>query len=117
MFTFTCPFCRQEIEAEEVWIGQVAECPYCGKQVEIKRSPKPRDNQPRIANAAHSATTPLIDYKRNMQYFRLASSFVKIAAVVTGGIGLIMLTMWICEKEISAVPIGIISLGISFFLV
>jgi hypothetical protein len=37
MFKFNCPYCRQPIEAEDEWIGQVAECPNCGQSIEIKR--------------------------------------------------------------------------------
>lgn len=41
MFKFNCPYCRQAIEAEDSWVGQIAECPKCGKSVEIKRPSRP----------------------------------------------------------------------------
>lgn len=34
-FTFHCPFCNQELEAEENWIGQEAACPNCSKTIKI----------------------------------------------------------------------------------
>ena len=34
-FTFHCPFCNQELEAEENWIGQETACPNCSKTIKI----------------------------------------------------------------------------------
>lgn len=34
-FQFTCPECGQKVETYETWRGQVAECPYCGKEIAI----------------------------------------------------------------------------------
>lgn len=34
-FTFHCPFCNQELEAEENWIGQETACPTCSKTIKI----------------------------------------------------------------------------------
>ncbi len=36
-FKFRCVFCRQKIEAQEEWDGMFAECPSCGKRIEIRR--------------------------------------------------------------------------------
>lgn len=36
MFLFSCPFCKQKIEAQTEWIGKQAQCPYCGKTVVIQ---------------------------------------------------------------------------------
>ena len=36
-FKFRCVFCRQKIEAEESWIGMFAECPSCGRRIEVRR--------------------------------------------------------------------------------
>ena len=32
-FKIECPFCHQEMLAEEKWIGQEAECPFCSKNL------------------------------------------------------------------------------------
>lgn len=49
MFKFNCPYCRQEIESEDEWAGQMSECPNCGKTIEIKRPQKPIGPQLRKA--------------------------------------------------------------------
>ncbi len=41
MFKFNCPSCHSEIEADDEMAGQLADCPYCGNTVEVKR-PAPR---------------------------------------------------------------------------
>ena len=40
-FKFSCPQCGQEIEADEAYCGQVAECPYCSRGIVI---PKVKEN-------------------------------------------------------------------------
>ena len=40
-FKFNCPQCGQEIEADEAYRGQVAECPHCSKGIVVPRS-KPK---------------------------------------------------------------------------
>ncbi len=34
-FVFQCPFCNQELEAEEEWIGQETKCPKCAGTIRI----------------------------------------------------------------------------------
>ncbi len=36
-FKFRCVFCRQKIEAQDEWDGMFAECPSCGKRIEVRR--------------------------------------------------------------------------------
>lgn len=36
-FTFTCPKCNQQLEAEEEWIGMQTECPCCKQTVTIEK--------------------------------------------------------------------------------
>ena len=36
-FKIECPFCHQEMLAEEKWIGQEAECPFCSKTMIITK--------------------------------------------------------------------------------
>lgn len=36
-FKFRCVFCRQKIEAQDEWDGMFAECPGCGRQIEVRR--------------------------------------------------------------------------------
>lgn len=36
-FISTCPYCKNAFEAEERWIGKIAACPTCGKQIVIQR--------------------------------------------------------------------------------
>ena len=38
MFTFKCPHCGKAIEADETFIGQTADCPFCSRPVEIKKA-------------------------------------------------------------------------------
>ena len=49
-FTFRCPHCRQAIEADESYCGQVAECPYCKHSIIVPKIVKPvariYDNNP-----------------------------------------------------------------------
>lgn len=35
-FIFKCPYCKQAFEAEEQWIGKIATCPNCDKQIVIQ---------------------------------------------------------------------------------
>ncbi len=35
-FTSICPYCKNAFEAEEQWIGRIAACPSCGKQIVIQ---------------------------------------------------------------------------------
>lgn len=35
-FISTCPYCKKDFEAEEQWIGRIAACPSCGKQIVIQ---------------------------------------------------------------------------------
>ena len=37
-FKFSCPQCGQEIEADEAFCGQVAECPHCSKGIVIPKN-------------------------------------------------------------------------------
>lgn len=41
-FTFDCPECGQNLEADETIQGEVIECPSCGKQIEIPSPFKPQ---------------------------------------------------------------------------
>ena len=51
-FTFKCPQCGQEIEADESFRGQVAPCPFCEKNIVIPKAKtrvtvsKPKSKQP-----------------------------------------------------------------------
>ena len=36
-FTFNCPHCNQKLEAEDSWVGQVADCPVCGGKISIAK--------------------------------------------------------------------------------
>lgn len=36
-FTFPCPHCQQQLEAEDELIGQTLECPSCGKPITVKK--------------------------------------------------------------------------------
>lgn len=40
-FSFQCQYCSKEVEAAEEWIGQIAECPSCGKKITI---PNPKES-------------------------------------------------------------------------
>lgn len=44
-FLFKCPECQIELEAEEDWIGQIAECPSCGKEITISSATETFDNK------------------------------------------------------------------------
>ena len=39
-----CPLCRAAFQAEQEWIGQVGECPSCGKEIKIQ-APQANSNQ------------------------------------------------------------------------
>ena len=41
IFKFDCPHCRQAIEADESYCGQVAECPYCEHSIIVPKIVKP----------------------------------------------------------------------------
>ena len=43
-FETKCPLCKQEFQAEEEWLGQVGECPSCGKEIKIQ-APQANSNQ------------------------------------------------------------------------
>lgn len=40
MFTFNCPHCGVSVNAEEKFIGQIADCPRCNGQVQIPSPPR-----------------------------------------------------------------------------
>ena len=44
-FKFNCPLCGQQVSAEEAWIGKVAPCPTCHKNITIQ---KPQAAQPEV---------------------------------------------------------------------
>ena len=46
-FTFKCPQCGKAVEADESAHGQVAECPYCGKNIVV---PSVERNSPLVPN-------------------------------------------------------------------
>ncbi len=70
MFKFNCPSCRGEIEAEDEMAGQLADCPYCGTTVEVKRPTA------RLRKAAPSVQT---------QQSNLASQVPPIGRLVKDG--------------------------------
>ena len=37
-FSFRCPFCKQSIEAPLDMVGQLVDCPSCGKAIEVARN-------------------------------------------------------------------------------
>ena len=37
-FIFSCPHCKQKFEADEEMIGQIENCPYCKKTININFS-------------------------------------------------------------------------------
>ena len=41
MFKFKCPRCDGEIEAQDEWEGQTANCPHCGESIKITRRLRP----------------------------------------------------------------------------
>ena len=43
-FTFSCPHCNQELEAEDEWIGQEADCPVCGRRITIMQPARATDS-------------------------------------------------------------------------
>ena len=51
--TFSCPGCRQELEAPEEMAGEIVECPNCQKQITI---PKPQKAAGKISVAAALAS-------------------------------------------------------------
>ncbi len=50
-FKFNCPFCGEQVPAEEAWIGKVALCPCCHKSITIK---KPVQEQVAPQTSRHS---------------------------------------------------------------
>ena len=62
-FKFRCVFCRQKIEAEESWIGMFAECPSCGRRIEVRREDEyaviaPLSPEPEQFSAPRTAEPP-----------------------------------------------------------
>ena len=43
-FISKCPYCKNAFEADEAWIGKIAACPSCGKQIVIQRDSGSRTN-------------------------------------------------------------------------
>ena len=57
-FKFRCVFCRQKIEAQEDWDGMFAECPSCGKRIEIRRDEEFAGKPPL---PSHAPISPVAD--------------------------------------------------------
>ncbi len=60
MFKFNCPSCHGEIEAEDEMVGQLADCPYCGNTIEVRRpAPRLRKATPAQAQTDFTKVPPL----------------------------------------------------------
>ena len=35
VFKFSCPFCRESLEAKDEWRGKLTQCPECGKNLVV----------------------------------------------------------------------------------
>jgi DNA-directed RNA polymerase subunit RPC12/RpoP len=63
-FFFACPGCGKEIKAEEEWIGQAAECPFCLATVVVSKpatTAKKAEKKP-IINFANATTKDIWKY-------------------------------------------------------
>lgn len=60
-FKFRCVFCRQKIEAQDEWDGMFAECPSCGRQIEVRRDDELTVSPPhtRLAPISPVSDTPV----------------------------------------------------------
>ena len=126
-FTFKCPQCGADIEAEDSFRGQVAECPSCGKGIVIPRNitnkpspsvrlrPVSRD-LPTASQTTSATTTP----NRVTEFERMAEKeaerrrqemrhenmmlLVKVAVVLVlvGGGGIFGFMKWSESKRIEA---------------
>jgi DNA-directed RNA polymerase subunit RPC12/RpoP len=55
---FNCPHCTQELEVEDLAIGQQIDCPSCNQQITIPKDAKPRPATPPGAETKEGADTP-----------------------------------------------------------
>ena len=56
-FIFKCPSCKQEIEAEEDWIGQESNCPGCDTIITIEKTKEAKSIEIQLTPIQSSQTT------------------------------------------------------------
>ena len=54
-FDFTCPFCSQVMQCEDVWRGMQAKCPTCGKSITL--NPSAQVNAPQAMQSQNMAAS------------------------------------------------------------
>ena len=91
---FTCPHCKQSLEAPEDMLGQVIDCPSCSKQIQV---PKPQ-----------ARTAPQVALQNVGVEIKRGSSPLGIAALVMGILA--CLTCWIPVIGLLTIPLSLIGL-------
>ena len=57
MFEAKCPFCGAGFQAENEWIGQIGECPSCGKEITIQAPERKVPTLPRMKLSSQPLTS------------------------------------------------------------
>ena len=91
---FTCPHCKQSLEAPEDMLGQVIDCPSCSKQIQV---PKPQ-----------ARTAPQVALQNVGVEIKRGSSPLGIAALVMGILA--CLTCWIPVIGLLTIPLSLIGI-------
>ena len=91
---FTCPHCKQSLEAPEEMLGQVIDCPSCSKQIQV---PKPQ-----------ARTAPQVALQNVGVEIKRGSSPLGIAALVIGILA--CLTCWIPVIGLLTIPLSLIGI-------
>jgi len=95
---FSCPHCTQELEAPPELLGEMIDCPICGKQLQIPKS--------QLRPASHAAFQNVsVEIKRG-------ANPLGIAALVMGILA--CLTCWIPIIGLLSIPLSLIGLLLGF---
>ena len=69
-FSFTCPFCSCEISAPVCYVGEISDCPDCGKSVQVPAVPKKSESRLSLKTPIARATShPRPQQTGNVQSF------------------------------------------------
>jgi hypothetical protein len=99
-FSFNCPICEQQLEAEEGWVGLKSVCSHCNNEIVIEKNTQPtpntvlklppRPNEPKFTPAAtqnklHHAShneEPLADTAEDGFVLRYLNAFKNINRIL-----------------------------------
>lgn len=95
-FIFSCPNCKQELEAEEEWIGMKVECPACKKMIIISKgiNVERHENKNDSANRDQDVTKSGLQHKENDNSANQGQEVKKEAVALKNSIVVLLKRTW-----------------------